>query len=167
MDSQMLMGQLPDGVVIRVEGRGTMQSSPAFRTAAEIALRAGHVVCDMTDCEYLDSTFLGCLIGVQKAAEKNRRAKFVIAADTHERIKLFSTSSLDRYFDFVDDYDEPVSEWMTIEGDRLDAEALSRHVLECHERLADRGGKDGEAFRRVVDKLSVELDEHTVRELRK
>jgi anti-anti-sigma factor len=165
MESQLLMGYLPrGGVVIRVVGRGTMHESPAFREAAHIALGGGRLVCDMTDCEYLDSTFLGCLIGVQKLAEQNGPEALVIAADHSTQIKLFSTSSLDRYFQFVDEAPRPTSAWVAIEGDQLDREALSRHVLECHRRLADRGGVDGEAFRRVCDRLSQELDEQSPRE---
>ena len=38
MESQMLMGYLPEGVVIRIVGRGTMRQSPAFRAAAELAV---------------------------------------------------------------------------------------------------------------------------------
>lgn len=159
MDSQLLMGYVPDGVVIRVVGRGTMRESPAFRAAAESALRGGRLVADMAECEYLDSTFLGCLIGVQKLAESRRGTSFAIAANQSAQIKLFSISSLDRYFDFVADSPEPTTELVTIQCDQLDQVELSRHVLECHRRLAERGGTEAEAFRRACDRLSAELEE--------
>ena len=157
MDSQLLMGNLPDGIVIRVVGRGTMQDSPVFRAAAELALKRGRLVCDMADCQYLDSTFLGCLVGVQKRAEMRPNAEFVIAADPTTRIKLFSTSALDQYFQFVDEQPAATGELVAIEGGELDRDELGRHVLDCHRRLAERGGADGEEFRRVCDRLEGEL----------
>ena len=112
----------------------------------------------MTECEYLDSTFLGCLIGVQKRAESMPHATFVVAADARQQLKLFSTSSLDRYFDFTEPHVTPVGDTIAIEGDDLDQDELGNHVLACHQRLAERGGKDAEAFRRVCQRLSAELE---------
>ena len=159
MESQLLMGYVPEGLVIRVVGRGTIRESPAFRAAAETALRGGQLVADMTDCEYLDSTFLGCLIGVQKLAESRPGAAFQIAADHSAQIKLFSISSLDRYFEFLDASPEPTTELVAIECDQLDQVELARHVLECHRRLVERGGDQADVFRRACDRLSAELDE--------
>ncbi len=159
MDSQLLMGYLPEGVLIRVVGRGTMRESPAFRAAAESALRGGRLVADMESCEYLDSTFLGCLIGVQKLAEGRPSTNFHIAAEPAVRVKLFGLTSLDQYFDFIDQRLKPTTEMVEIECDELDQLELGRHVLECHRRLAERGGHDAEAFRRACDRLSAELNE--------
>src|SRR4051812_5597953 len=53
-----------NGCVIRVEGRGTMKESPAARAVAMQTLSAEpttSVVVDLNSCDYLDSTFLGCL----------------------------------------------------------------------------------------------------------
>lgn len=158
MDSELLMGYLSQGMVIRVVGRGTMQDSPAFRAAAELALESGRLVCDMSDCEYLDSTFLGCLIGVQKLAEMRQNAHFVIAANRQARIKLFSTSALDQYFQFEDDLLEATDVLVAIDGRELAREELGRHVLDCHRRLAERGGDEAETFRRICDRLEGELE---------
>jgi len=157
----LYLGYLADGVVIRVVGRGTLEESPAFRAAATTALASGRVVCDATDCEYLDSTFLGCLIGVKKESERQAGTRFEIAADAQAQIKLFSTSSLDRFFDFIDTAPQPVGELVPIEGDPLDTAALGQHVLECHRRLAHLGGHEAGAFRRVVKRLEEELGRRT------
>lgn len=155
----MQLGSTTDQSVIRVTGRGTMRESPALRTAAEVALERGPLVIDMSACEYLDSTLLGCLIGIRKLAEQQKR-QFDIVASESQQVKLFSTSSLDKYFDFVDEPPKVAGEWMEIEPENLDTEALSRHVLVCHERLADRGGTEGAVFRRVCDRLTTEIEQH-------
>ncbi|WP_425395933.1 STAS domain-containing protein [Aeoliella sp.] len=157
-DDRMQVARAADQVVIRIIGRATMQESPALRKAAEMALDAYHLVWDMSQCEYLDSTMLGCLIGVRKLAERLKRQMLIVADDSRQ-VKLFTTSSLDKYFDFIDECPEVTTDWLDIEPEGIDTDALSRHVLVCHERLADRGGADGEAFRRVVDRLSTEIEQ--------
>ena len=156
MQSQLLFATMASGVVLRVGGRGTMQESPAFRTAAEVALQQGDLVCDASPCNYLDSTFLGCLVGVRKIAEQLGRS-FRIVADDSKQIQLFSLSALNKYFDFVEQCPTTMGEWIKIEPDDIDIATLSRHILACHQRLAERGGTDGEAFKRVVQRLSSEL----------
>lgn len=159
VQDSMQLGSTAQESIIRVIGRGTMRESPALRTAAEVALERGPLLIDMSQCEYLDSTMLGCLIGIRKLAEQHER-RFEIAADRSQQVKLFSTSSLDKYFDFVERAPEAAGEWLEIEPESLDTEALSRHVLVCHERLADRGGSEGAVFRRVCDRLTTEIEQH-------
>lgn len=157
MHTQMFVGQIADGCVLRVVGRGTMQESVAFRSAIESNLDC-LIVFDASECTYLDSTFLGCLIGIQKSAEKSSRGRFVIAASDAMRLQLFATSSLDKYFDFIDNCPEIIGEMQKVPVDHLDAVTLGRHIAHCHQRLADRGGPEASAFRSIADRLSRELE---------
>ena len=175
MSSELLIGYASEGLVIRVVGQGTMKESPAFRAAALAFLdssgreggpdrQAGMVVFDTSDCTYLDSTFLGSLIGIQKACESvagGPHRRFVIAAPESSRYKLFSTSSLDKYFEFADACPQVIGEFESIDIDELDPEELGRHVMQAHWRLANQGGHDATAFRNVAQRLSEELDEST------
>jgi anti-anti-sigma factor len=159
--SEVLVGRIAEGVVIRVVGRGTMHESYAFRDAVESNLDRGLVVFDATQCEYLDSTFLGCLIAINKSCEKARERRFVIVASSAMRIKLFSTSSLDKYFHFVDACPECTAPLRPVDVDELDSQTLGWHVMRCHERLADRGGNEGATFKSIADQLRKELGDTT------
>lgn len=159
MVDQWLLGRAGTDTVIRIVGRATLRESPALRSAAEVALDAGPLVWDLAECEYLDSTMLGCLIGVRKLAEQRGR-RMDIAANPLQQVKLFSTSALHKYFEFLDQSPKVEGNWLSIEPDQLNTEDLSRHVLVCHERLAERGGEEGEVFRRVCDRLSTEIEQH-------
>jgi anti-anti-sigma regulatory factor len=161
MTSELLIGHIPDGFVLRVVGHGTLHESVAFRSVAESKLDSGLVVFDATQCEYLDSTFLGCLIGIQKACEQSPTRRFVIAASNATRIKLFSTSSLDQYFDFVDICPQVLDELKPVDIQEVDRAILGRHVMRCHQGLADRGGHEANAFRSIADRLAKELGEST------
>ena len=49
--------------LFRIVGRGTRRESPAVRDFVRGALEDGaNVVIDLSPCEHLDSTFLGCLV---------------------------------------------------------------------------------------------------------
>jgi anti-anti-sigma regulatory factor len=157
MLSEFLIGNVSDGLVVRIVGRGTMQESLALRAAVEGSLDTSIVVFDATLCDYVDSTFLGCLIWVKKACEQAAACQFVIAASAATRVKLFSASSLDQYFDFVDASPEPLDKLVTINIKKLDPKELGRHVMHCHELLADMGGSQARAFKAVADRLAKEL----------
>lgn len=157
MPTEFIVGRIQDGLVIRLVGRGTMCESPAFREAALRALDQGTVIFDATGCDYLDSTFLGCLIGLKKSCEHSAKRRFLIAASAAARIKLFCTSSLDRYFDFVDECPEILDQCATIDIGRIERDEFGRHVLRCHEQLAEMGGREAPAFRAIAERLAKEL----------
>lgn len=159
MPSELLVGHVANGFLIRVVGRGTMQESPAFRAAAESNANGEVTIFDATHCDYLDSTFLGCLVGIKKACDQSPTRRFVIKASNAARIKLFSISSLDKYFDFIDNCPEPLDALQPVEIDRLDPITLGRHSMRCHQHLAERGGRDSAAFKSVADSLSKEIGE--------
>ena len=159
MQTQMLVGAIEGGSLVRVVGRGTMQESPAFRKTADVLLKRGMVVFDAAECSYLDSTFLGGLIGVHKAAEQSRTGGFVIAATGPMRVKLFSTSALDKYFRFIDGRPAVLGELKPIDVEDLDTQSLGRHVAVCHASLADQGGPEASTFRSIARRLEEELGE--------
>ncbi len=134
-----------------------MQESPALRAVVEHCPGAAVVVFDARQCDYADSTFLGGLIWIKKACESAPQRQFVIAASEATRIRLFTTSSLNRYFDFIDVPPEPLDDWVAIDVQKLDPKSLGRHVMRCHELLAGMGGDKAKAFRSVADRLAVEL----------
>jgi anti-anti-sigma regulatory factor len=159
MPAELLVGRVSTGLVIRIVGRGTMQESLAFRAVAESNKDNGVIIFDAMQCNYLDSTFLGCLVGIKKACEQTPSRRFVIWACKATRVKLFSTSSLDKYFDFIDECPETIDEFELIDIDTLDPIALGRHAMRCHQYLAEMGGREAAAFRSVVERLSKEVDE--------
>jgi anti-anti-sigma regulatory factor len=157
MPCELLVGPISDGTVVTLVGRGTMCESPAFRDLAARLLDKGVVVFDASRCDYLDSTFLGCLIGLKKSCELVSGYRFLIAASPDQRVKLFCTSSLHRYFDFVDDCPETSCDCEKIDLERPEQRELGRHIMRCHERLAEMGGSESGAFQAIADRLAKEL----------
>jgi anti-anti-sigma factor len=156
MQTELFVGRVRGGAVVQVIGRGTMHESPAFRKLVEANLHCGPVYFDASQCEYLDSTFLGCLIALQKTSEQ-ARGHFKIAASHETQLKLFSLSSLYKYFDFIEPDFREVQNLEPVDIDKLDPASLGRHVMQCHGTLAERGGREATAFRAIADRLAEEL----------
>jgi hypothetical protein len=160
--SEFLVGRISNGLVFVIVGRGTMQVSPTLRAMVEASPMASVVVFDANQCEYVDSTFLGCLIWIKKECERLPQRRFFIIASETTRIKLFSTSSLHGYFDFLDQCPAPLGTMIQIDAEKIDPKELGRHVMRCHQLLADRGGAEAQAFQAVAQRLAKELGEPVV-----
>jgi len=157
MPCELRVGQISGGTVVCLVGRGTMCESPTFRALAQRLLDDGVVIFDASSCEYLDSTFLGCLIGLKKSCEHLSDRRFLIAASADTRMKLFCTSSLDRYFDFVDACPDAVGKCEKIDLEKTEQHELGHHIMRCHERLAEMGGRESARFQAIADQLAKEL----------
>ncbi|MBW3600979.1 MAG: STAS domain-containing protein [Planctomycetes bacterium] len=166
--AQLEVFRTAEGCLIRVVGRGTMRESRVFHDYARRCLEAVAedgvdpreplVVIDLSECERLDSTFLGCLVDLHKRFNRGGAAPFAVAAPPEVAAELLRCSRLDRLLPLC-------RETPTTAGDgaplltesAVDARDLGRHVMECHRRLAEQGGPMGEAFARVADQLEREL----------
>ncbi|MCD6521354.1 STAS domain-containing protein [Candidatus Calescamantes bacterium] len=60
--NRILYTEVKDMIIIRIEGKGSWVESKPFLDFAETQLKKGKkIVVDLSDCELLDSTFLGTL----------------------------------------------------------------------------------------------------------
>ena len=97
MSSTLKVARFENGYCLRVEGRGTMRES---RAAHEFLLGCAErdsgceIVADLSDCEYLDSTFLGCLVALKQRFGRQKPPRFSVAASPERRRTLFATAGL-------------------------------------------------------------------------
>jgi hypothetical protein len=114
-------------------------------------------VIDLNRCDYLDSTFLGCLIDLHRRHGVKPPARFVLAAGDEARRRLLAPSCLDGLFVYAADTPEEVGRELELPAVALDREELGRHVLECHRRLIEVGTPAQAALEGVVERLAHEL----------
>ena len=149
------------GYVARLEGRGTMRESPALSGFVSGVLdreKSAEVVIDLTECEYLDSTFQGCLVGLHRTFSSER---FAIAGSPETLAKLFGPTHLEKLFKVRGEPPHCVGDWCPLPASELSRAELGRHLLECHLRLAEAGGPEAAAFARIAEKLALELDDES------
>ena len=149
------------GYVARPEGHGTMQESPAFSSFVSQILdneTDAIVRADLSAVEYLDSTFLGCLLMLHKRYAMQPPFRFAVFAPQSIRDRFLSPICLDQLLVFVSADDVRTSmSWVHFEPEGVSLEDLGRHALEAHQRLAELGGRHAAAFERVAEGLAKDL----------
>ncbi len=157
------------GCLIRVVGRGSMRESRVCHDYARRCLEAAEdrpvgegpfFTIDLSECERLDSTFLGCLVDLHKRFNRGGDVRFTVVAPLEVARELLSVSRLDRLLPVRSEAPPTRGEGTSL-VDHLPANAqqLGRHVMECHRRLAEQGGPTSEVFARIADQLEKELEE--------
>ena len=159
------VARTPTGYCVRIEGRGTMRES---RSAAEFVARAvaenppPTLAVDLSACDYLDSTFLGCLVEMQRRVGKAPAApgvtgpRFVVSAPPEKVKKILAPTKLDLALKPRAEPPQVMGEWVDLPAaDPADPDM--RHVMECHRRLAELGGPQRAAFAAIADNIEREL----------
>src|SRR5204863_489377 len=81
-----------------INGRGTMKESPAASGLANRTLAGDSsavVVIDLSECTYLDSTFLGCLTGLYGRFGHAPSPRFFVAGSPEKRKALLGAVKID------------------------------------------------------------------------
>jgi anti-anti-sigma regulatory factor len=161
--SMLRVGRTASGFVVQVEGRGTLSESSALQEFAAQSLDGPRgpstVVVDLSHCDYLDSTFLGCLVSLHRKYNRTSPHRFQVAASCDQRQKLLAPTHLNHLLDLTEVCPEPISDVLEVSRRVLPSADLGRHVMECHRRLAELGGCRASSFRSIADRLARELGE--------
>jgi anti-anti-sigma regulatory factor len=157
--STTTVSRTSSGYRIRVEGRGTLRESPAVHALARQVLESepGTLVLNLEGCDYLDSTYLGALVDLQRRFGFDVPGRFVVVAQPLVRQRLFGPNCLEELFCYGEDLPELVGEEVEFTAHVLERDDLGRYVLECHRRLAELNGPNRAAMQGVVDRLAEEL----------
>lgn len=163
--SKLKIGHLASGFLISVQGRGTVKLSPllhqfavqAYESRSHLPLTL--IAVDLNDCDYLDSTFLGCLVSLNRRCIRIKDQQFVVVADEVRRRALLEPNNLDRVLHIWDRLPEAVSEFIDLNYPSLMNSDLGIHVLDCHRRLAELDGPNREAFSSITARLDAELSD--------
>lgn len=101
--------------VVAVCGEVDLFTAPEFkqRVMAPIGAGVDHVVVDLMETTFIDSSSLGVLIGAHRRL-KSRGGRLVVACDAEPIIKTFRITGLDTVFTLTDSVEAAVN---------LDAEA--------------------------------------------
>lgn len=160
------VARTPTGCCLRVEGRGTMKES---RSAAEFVVQAlaaspaPTVTVDLSACDHLDSTFLGCLVEMQRRVNKAPAApgasgpRFVVSAPPEKVKKLLAPTKLDVVLKTTAAPPHLAGEYVELPAADPASPDVMRHVMECHRQLAELGGPQQAAFAAIADNIEREL----------
>ena len=92
-----------DTHVVAVAGEIDLFTAPEFKQRVSAPIDEGrtHVVVDLTETTFIDSSSLGVLIGAHRRL-KQRGGRLVVACDSEAIVKTFRITGLDSVFTIVD-----------------------------------------------------------------
>lgn len=156
--STLLLSRTTDTLALKIDGRVTMTQSVPLRRLAEDALAAGvpRLLIDLRCCTYIDSTFVGTLLVLQRAAAGH--ADFALISPALECRKTFESLGLARRFPIVDAVEEFDALWQCVDVSSDDRDRLKFNVCESHEELVNIGGATAAPFRGIAQTMRRELD---------
>jgi len=162
-NSKLRVGLTDRGFLVNVDGRGTVKLSPILHRFVVQSFESGFrdpqmtIAVNLSSCEYLDSTFLGCLLSLNRRYNREGEQRFLVVAPAGTRRALLEPNNLDRVLDIVESYHAATSDFVELNSPPLLNSDLGPHVLECHRRLAELDGPNRDAFRSIVNRLDEEL----------
>ena len=139
-----------DELTLQLEGRATLHQRLPLRRVAEQALASGarRLRIDLRRCTTMDSTTLGTLLHLRRAA-----GELVLVSPSAACQEQLRQMGLEELFP-VETADElPPNIWTDVSGDREEPATFERDVVDAHRSLAELPGPAGEAFRAVANQL--------------
>lgn len=161
---QIWVGTLDDTVCIRVQGRATHLHGQPLRDACRELIHRGllRFELDLGKCSYMDSTFLGVLVGISMRLQKLNADPLVIYRISPRNAELFKTLGIDRFFRI----DSPGA-LARAEGPLKDAHPLAEvkqatpawatSVIEAHEILIESDDRNEPRFKDLLTFLKEDL----------
>lgn len=147
-------------LTFQIDGRATMEHAMPLRRLAEegLAMGATCVHVDLRRTQYMDSTFVGTLLGLQRLT--GAAAAFALVCPSPPCQRVLDGLGLSACFP-ISQTDEPTDDWCEADLAGEDRTCLKYCVVESHQHLVDCGGKTAAPFRAIVDTLRREMDAET------
>ena len=143
-------------MVVKVIGGGTMATSLSVKCFLLTAFDANldRVVFDLTECSYLDSTFMGVLVWAARLAA-TRASGWAKLVGVHDRVR--STLGAMNLEQVMDISEEPMTEELHLRAlPIIEGPPEVRHIYEAHEALASLCPANRERFARLLEILEAE-----------
>ncbi|MCF7791962.1 MAG: STAS domain-containing protein [Victivallales bacterium] len=163
-NSNITVSRNNNGYVIKVTGRATFDCSAPLRNFAEniVAGSVEKIYVDLSECLWMDSTFMGTLSMLGLNA-KMANIEVVIINITNKNFCLLKELGVDKLFKF-NNHKEPVS--IKKERDDLpgcpekktDQEDMDDTILKAHKTLMEVDEKNVGKFQDVVEMVEKDIN---------
>lgn len=152
---------LPRSAWFRVVGRATFLAASDFRAAVELLLGrgCGEVILDLARCECMDSTFIGCLVGLTRVRRQSGGTIPLfqlrsVLPQVYQSIAQLGVLSL---FRFVDSPPEPAPQLEPVAHQAMTNAQLGELVAEAHAELMGANPENEQRFRDLKDFLQAHM----------
>ncbi len=155
------VGTIEDGLFIGLNGRATQRVCPTINRLVEAYLTspptAVSVTLDLSGCNWVDSTFAGWLVAVQRRLAKHPGARLLLAHASERCRASLDRLNIEHRFEF--NFTPPPANARPIpctSSDRPSRPDMEL-MLRAHEELAAVNEQNGRVFGPVVELLKRQL----------
>jgi anti-anti-sigma factor len=161
-NSRVIIGIINTGYIIKVIGKGTMEyCSELFQFLSEKIENesAENVYFELSETTYLDSSFIGVIVSVQKKLKKARNGNLILLNPSDKTKEILSTMGL---LDIM-----PIQENDTFKNIEISSEIKKKLeknyqdiqvLLESHQNLMELSSENRKRFSLVEEMLKKELE---------
>lgn len=141
-------GEGEKAACLALKGRATWMHAPTFfETARAIRAADRPLVVDLSECDYLDSTFLGSVHElVDEGGVRVQNAKPEVRS-------LFEELGMEKVLESLEGEPEPVPELSPVAAASPDEAEGRRRILEAHEALAGINPRNRQSFAGVIESI--------------
>lgn len=139
---------------IKIFGRGTFQTVADFRDFVKKSLDDGLAVfIDLSNCETLDSTFIGTLVALCMKSKKEGECMLKLFNVSDHVKNIFNTLGLQTILDIRDAVPGDGGEYSPIESTAHDKVEITDLMLDAHLTLSKINERNAVEFKDVVEFL--------------
>jgi len=161
--SEIMVGTVGERVCVKIAGKGTHLNSPSLREFLCEMMDTGYrrFRIDLNDCTYMDSTFLGTLVGLSMRLKPLTPEKIGITRINARNLELLQTLGIEQFFHVENNSTPPPcagQELQALPEQKASVEAKAETMLAAHEALADADERNVCRFKDVISFLKDDLE---------
>jgi anti-anti-sigma factor len=161
MRSIVSIAHVDGNIWIKVIGCGNFQCSPCLRKIVQEQLAQGHYdyIVDLTECNQLDSTFMGTLAGIAQRLRNKKKGSFQVVNVSESNQQLMENLGLDQIFSI-----SPIAEGKKLpladaecsfvqvtEGLTISKESVEEIVRSAHQALVRANQANAPKFQSLLE----------------
>lgn len=162
MKANIFIVKTDDGYAVKVEGRANLECSPPLKNFGENIIPGTFtkITFDMSECSWMDSTFMGTLAMLGLRANKAG-----ISIEMHnmgqKNKDLVRDLGIDGLFKFEDDTETSpnLTNWTNLTSSQPSQQSTAETILAAHETLAQVDDSNAQKFGKVIEMVKKDLEE--------
>lgn len=161
METLVYLNNLDDKKVLTIQGKATMNTSKTISDMIDLLLSDNNRVClDMTDCKYIDSTFLG-LIADSTMKSKTINGEFITILNPNDIVALsLRQTGIENFVNIekIDNLSEKLDLRKNLENKEFSSKLEhGEYVLKMHKILSELNDQNKETFKNVISQMEAIL----------
>ena len=157
--SGILVGKQGDITIVRIDGKGTHLNSHLLKQYLLQCLeeKLQHFCIDLSQCIYMDSTFLGTLAGIGIKVKERSLPSIQLLNPTERVQNMLEGLGIDHLFEIATQKETSKS-LAPLEGKNVSQQEKAKEMLDAHAKLVEISPTNEAKFRDVITILREKVE---------